>query len=345
MAYKVVSDYTQGLSTNTNVQVYVRARPPSAALSNVSPKELEEHFGISKRDPKRIEVKRPGGTGDVGGGGDKEHAFSFDRVYWTDTAQEEIFNTVCKNHIEHCLKGYNSCTFAYGQTGSGKTHTMFGEKQGDIRGLVPRTIEYLFAQVPRQAVLLKDVKVLILLWRSIFSNTLPSARSFFSLLYSHSACFLDASDALHLTKVEVSFLEIYCGKIRDLGRAYRDRMAAALGTTTGGNDAAASGDKAGKGSQGGAYNGGSGLGSAPVTPKVKRSSSAGTAPSSPGVTMRTPYGEAMTSDMYLLQEARRAETFQRGGAHGGEKYDQRRASVGGISGSENGYSCSGLRIS
>jgi hypothetical protein len=175
MAYKVVSDYTQGLSTNTNVQVYVRARPPSAALSNVSPKELEEHFGISKRDPKRIEVKRPGGTGEVGGGGDKEHAFSFDRVYWTDTAQEEIFNTVCKNHIEHCLKGYNSCTFAYGQTGSGKTHTMFGEKQGDIRGLVPRTIEYLFAQVPRQAVLLKDVKVL-----SFTLISMPTSRRFIS---------------------------------------------------------------------------------------------------------------------------------------------------------------------
>jgi hypothetical protein len=162
MAYKVVSDYTQGVSSNTNVQVYVRARPPSAALSNLSPKELEEQFGISKRDPKRIEVKKAGGTGDHGGGGDKEHAFSFDRVYWTDTAQEEIFNTVCKGHIEHCLKGYNSCAFAYGQTGSGKTHTMFGDKQGDVRGLVPRTVEYLFAQVPRQAVLLKDVKVRVI---------------------------------------------------------------------------------------------------------------------------------------------------------------------------------------
>jgi hypothetical protein len=136
----------------------------------------------------------------------------------------------------------------------------------------------------------------------------------------------------------VSFLEIYCGKIRDLGRAYRDRMAAALGATTGAGDVTA-GDKAGRGSQGGANNGG-GLGSAPATPQVKRSSSNGTVPSSPGGTLRTPYADAMTSDKYLLQEARRAETFQRGGAHGGEKYDQRRASIGGISGSDTGCDCS-----
>eukprot|EP00614_Pseudopedinella_elastica_P021862 CAMPEP_0172638996 /NCGR_PEP_ID=MMETSP1068-20121228/216503_1 /TAXON_ID=35684 /ORGANISM="Pseudopedinella elastica, Strain CCMP716" /LENGTH=195 /DNA_ID=CAMNT_0013452013 /DNA_START=11 /DNA_END=594 /DNA_ORIENTATION=- len=174
--YKVVSDYTQGLSTNTNVQVFVRARPP-ANVQNT--KELEERFGISSRDPKRIQLtrhaknqKHPDDTREL------ENAFSFDRVFWCESKQEEIFNAMCKQQVDHCLGGYNSCAFAYGQTGSGKTHTMFGDESGELQGMVPRAVEYLFSLVPRLTLQLKDVKV------------------------------------------TVSFAEIYCDKIRDLGRAY-----------------------------------------------------------------------------------------------------------------------------
>lgn len=110
----VVSDYTKGISTNTNVQVFVRARPPAHQDDS---KDLEALFGISARDPKRIEVKNRNTTGGVG-----EHAFNFDRVFWTQTRQEEIFASVCQQQVEHCVRGYNSCAFAYGQTGSGKVN-------------------------------------------------------------------------------------------------------------------------------------------------------------------------------------------------------------------------------
>ncbi|OON16925.1 hypothetical protein X801_07245, partial [Opisthorchis viverrini] len=45
------------------------------------------------------------------------------------------------------LEGYNGTIFAYGQTGSGKTFTITGggEKYTD-RGIIPRTIEYIFRQ-------------------------------------------------------------------------------------------------------------------------------------------------------------------------------------------------------
>lgn len=54
---------------------------------------------------------------------------------------------------DYCLEGYNGTVFAYGQTGSGKTFTMQGllTDSGDLvyehRGLIPRVLEYLFAQI------------------------------------------------------------------------------------------------------------------------------------------------------------------------------------------------------
>ena len=43
--------------------------------------------------------------------------------------------------VQSALDGYNVCLFSYGQTGSGKTHTMQGYGKGDMRGIIPRSIE------------------------------------------------------------------------------------------------------------------------------------------------------------------------------------------------------------
>ena len=42
------------------------------------------------------------------------------------------------------LEGYNGTIFAYGQTGSGKTFTMTGGTKYADRGIIPRTLSYLF---------------------------------------------------------------------------------------------------------------------------------------------------------------------------------------------------------
>ena len=39
------------------------------------------------------------------------------------------------------------CIFAYGQTGSGKTFTMTGEESSASRGLIPRAVDFLFAEM------------------------------------------------------------------------------------------------------------------------------------------------------------------------------------------------------
>ena len=74
--------------------------------------------------------------------------FAFDHVCGEDSTQEQIFHAVGRKLTDSCLQGYNGTIFAYGQTGSGKTHTVLGQQ--DMRGLVPRVLDYLFSSIDRQ---------------------------------------------------------------------------------------------------------------------------------------------------------------------------------------------------
>ena len=52
--------------------------------------------------------------------------------------------------MDSAINGYNGTIFAYGQTGSGKTFTMTGGTDSfDDRGLIPRTLTYIFNQKRR----------------------------------------------------------------------------------------------------------------------------------------------------------------------------------------------------
>jgi hypothetical protein len=75
--------------------------------------------------------------------------YSFDRIFDWRTSQQQIFDYTAKSIIEDVLRGYNGTLFCYGQTGSGKTHTMMGELDGDPdrRGLIPRVVEAIFANI------------------------------------------------------------------------------------------------------------------------------------------------------------------------------------------------------
>jgi kinesin family protein 6/9 len=52
---------------------------------------------------------------------------------------------------DSCFEGYNATIFAYGQTGSGKTYTITGgaERYAD-RGIIPRTISYIFNEISKR---------------------------------------------------------------------------------------------------------------------------------------------------------------------------------------------------
>lgn len=81
-----------------------------------------------------------------------EKNFTFDNSFWshdTDDAhyahQEDVYNCLGEEFLDHNFEGYHTCIFAYGQTGSGKSYSMMGTPSQP--GLIPRTCEDLFERI------------------------------------------------------------------------------------------------------------------------------------------------------------------------------------------------------
>ncbi|KAK1898519.1 Kinesin heavy chain isoform 5A [Dissostichus eleginoides] len=75
-------------------------------------------------------------------------SYVFDRVFPTNTTQEQVYNTCAKQIVKDVLGGYNGTIFAYGQTASGKTHTMEGKLHDPHQmGIIPRIAEDIFDHI------------------------------------------------------------------------------------------------------------------------------------------------------------------------------------------------------
>uniref|UniRef100_A0A6Q2Y950 Kinesin-like protein n=1 Tax=Esox lucius TaxID=8010 RepID=A0A6Q2Y950_ESOLU len=75
-------------------------------------------------------------------------SYVFDRVFPTNTTQEQVYNTCAKQIVKDVLGGYNGTIFAYGQTSSGKTHTMEGKLHDPNQmGIIPRIAEDIFSHI------------------------------------------------------------------------------------------------------------------------------------------------------------------------------------------------------
>lgn len=82
----------------------------------------------------------------------EEKNFTFDNSFWSHNTtddhyahQEDVYNALGEEFLDHNFEGYHTCIFAYGQTGSGKSYTMMGTPQQP--GLIPRTCEDLFERI------------------------------------------------------------------------------------------------------------------------------------------------------------------------------------------------------
>jgi hypothetical protein len=82
----------------------------------------------------------------------EEKSFTFDNSFWShDTddehyaTQEDVYDSLGEEFLDHNFEGYHTCIFAYGQTGSGKSYTMMGTPEHP--GLIPRTCEDLFERI------------------------------------------------------------------------------------------------------------------------------------------------------------------------------------------------------
>ncbi|KXX79031.1 Kinesin-like protein KIF1A [Madurella mycetomatis] len=82
----------------------------------------------------------------------EEKSFTFDKSFWSHdprdehyATQEDVYDSLGEEFLDHNFEGYHTCIFAYGQTGSGKSYTMMGTP--DHPGLIPRTCEDLFERI------------------------------------------------------------------------------------------------------------------------------------------------------------------------------------------------------
>ncbi|TRZ03732.1 hypothetical protein DNTS_009734, partial [Danionella cerebrum] len=82
-------------------------------------------------------------------------SFSFDYSYWSHTSpddasfasQNQVYNDIGKEMLQHAFEGYNVCIFAYGQTGAGKSYTMMGKQEEGQEGIIPQLCEDLFEKI------------------------------------------------------------------------------------------------------------------------------------------------------------------------------------------------------
>lgn len=79
----------------------------------------------------------------------KGEQYTFDYVADESTTQHDIFESIGKSIVTACLQGYNGSIFAYGQTGSGKTYTIQGASSESTKGILPRSFEFLFAEISK----------------------------------------------------------------------------------------------------------------------------------------------------------------------------------------------------
>lgn len=77
--------------------------------------------------------------------------FTFDAVFDGASKQEAVFGCVAQPIIDSVMNGYNGTIFAYGQTGTGKTHTMEGQPSPELRGIIPRSFDYIFSSIQTYA--------------------------------------------------------------------------------------------------------------------------------------------------------------------------------------------------
>ncbi|XP_076841780.1 kinesin-like protein KIF15 isoform X2 [Brachyhypopomus gauderio] len=125
------------------IKVYVRVRPLTQGTGLMTDGDRSLCLAVTSPHTLRLHSKP------------EPRTFTYDHVADMDTSQESVFSCVAKNIVESCMNGYNGTIFAYGQTGSGKTFTMLGPNElnnfsDELRGVIPRSFEYLFFLINRE---------------------------------------------------------------------------------------------------------------------------------------------------------------------------------------------------
>ena len=137
-----------------NIATYLRIRPPlGREYTNVNYEVLPSSNGLSSNDEIfSIDIPEDADPGIVHNNSlTGKLNYEFNQVFDAEHAtQEDVFNTVARGRIIEAVDGINATIFAYGQTGSGKTYSIFGGDNYQERGLIPRTISLIFAEMKQR---------------------------------------------------------------------------------------------------------------------------------------------------------------------------------------------------
>uniref|UniRef100_A0A3Q2Y580 plus-end-directed kinesin ATPase n=1 Tax=Hippocampus comes TaxID=109280 RepID=A0A3Q2Y580_HIPCM len=129
--------------SGASVKVAVRVRPFNSRETSKDSKCIIQMQGNTTTILNPKAPKEPAKT------------FSFDYSYWSHTtpedpcfaAQNQVYNDIGKEMLQHAFEGYNVCIFAYGQTGAGKSYTMMGKQEEGQEGIIPMLCEDLFEKI------------------------------------------------------------------------------------------------------------------------------------------------------------------------------------------------------
>ncbi|XP_051978740.1 kinesin-like protein KIF15-A [Xyrauchen texanus] len=140
---KATGESNTNSSDGDAIKVFVRVRPLTRGTGLMTDSDHSLCLTVTSPHNVRLHCKP------------EPRTFTYDHVADMNTSQEEVFSSVAKNIVESCMNGYNGTIFAYGQTGSGKTFTMLGPSELDnfsdeMRGVIPRSFEYLFFLINRE---------------------------------------------------------------------------------------------------------------------------------------------------------------------------------------------------
>ncbi|CAL1393585.1 unnamed protein product [Linum trigynum] len=79
---------------------------------------------------------------------EEESTFSFDKVFYEDSLQADVYEFIALPIVRDAVNGVNGTIITYGQTGAGKTYSMEGpnvlESDDMKKGLLPRVVDGLF---------------------------------------------------------------------------------------------------------------------------------------------------------------------------------------------------------
>ncbi|WFD44608.1 hypothetical protein MPSI1_003276 [Malassezia psittaci] len=111
-----------GAAATAAVQVAVRIRPDAVLDSDRQVPRLLRNV-VSTASPTTIVIE-PNGIPSASAPRETRHAFTFDRVFAPDAAQQSVYETSVEPLLQRFMDGYNTTIFAYGQTSSGKSYSM-----------------------------------------------------------------------------------------------------------------------------------------------------------------------------------------------------------------------------